>query len=50
MKSREVVKAEFQENGYVFIPGFLTAEEVEEISQNVNRVIKNVVPGRAVEA
>ena len=45
MKDKKVIQAEFQKDGYVFIPGFLTTDEVEKISQNFNRVIKDVVPG-----
>jgi phytanoyl-CoA hydroxylase len=45
MKDKKVIKEEFQKDGYVFIPGFLKADEVEMISQNFNRVIKNVVQG-----
>jgi phytanoyl-CoA hydroxylase len=45
MKTKDAIKAEFQENGYVFIPGFLTEDEVAGISQNFNRVIKDVIPG-----
>ncbi|QKJ32616.1 phytanoyl-CoA dioxygenase family protein [Mucilaginibacter mali] len=44
MKSKETIKTEFAEDGYVFIPGFLSADEVAAISQNFNRVIDEVVP------
>lgn len=44
MKDDKTIKAEFQRDGYVFIPGFLTPQEVEKISKNFNRVIEDVVP------
>jgi phytanoyl-CoA hydroxylase len=44
MKDKKEIKTEFQKDGYVFIPGFLTSGEVENISKNFNRVIKDVVP------
>ena len=44
MKDMKIIKAEFQINGYVFIPGFLKVDEVGKIVQNFNRVIKDVVP------
>lgn len=47
MKSKANIKAEFQENGYLFIPGFLTKEEVANINKNFSRVIKEVIPGMA---
>lgn len=45
MKDKKVIKEEFKKDGYVFIPGFLKPDEVAKISQNFNRVIKDVVPG-----
>jgi phytanoyl-CoA hydroxylase len=45
MKDKKVIKEEFQKDGYVFIPGFLKADEVAKISQNFNRAINEVVPG-----
>lgn len=44
MENKETLKKEFQENGYVFIPGFLSEREVEEMRQNFHRVIDEVVP------
>ena len=44
MKDKKVIKEEFQKNGYVFIPGFLTIDEVEKIGRNFNRLLKDVVP------
>lgn len=44
MKDSKVLKEEFQKDGYVFIPGFLSADEVKIIRQNVNRVIDEIVP------
>jgi len=43
-KDKNIIKEEFQKDGYVFIPAFLSADEVEKITQNFNRIIKNVVP------
>ena len=45
MKDQKAIKEEFNKDGYVFIPGFLTADEVKKISENFNRVIEDVVPG-----
>ena len=44
MKDKQTIKREFQQDGYVLIPGFLSQEEVTEISKNFNRVIDEVVP------
>lgn len=44
MKDMKLIKEDFKKDGYLFIPGFLTAEETEEISQNLDRLIKEVVP------
>jgi len=44
MKDKETIKKEFAEDGYVFLPGFLSDDEVKEIQQNFNRVIDKVVP------
>ena len=41
---KQAMKAGFQKDGYLFIPGFLTEAEVAGINQNFNRVIKDVVP------
>ncbi|WP_217452149.1 phytanoyl-CoA dioxygenase family protein [Mucilaginibacter humi] len=38
------IKTEFQKNGYVFIPGFLTKEEVADINKNFSRIIDEVIP------
>lgn len=38
------VKKRFNEDGYVFLPGFLSQEEVNSIKKNFNRVIDSVVP------
>jgi phytanoyl-CoA hydroxylase len=44
MKDKNVIKADFQKDGYVFLPGFLSEDEVERIRQNFNRVIDEIVP------
>lgn len=44
MKDRSEIKEEFKNDGFVFIPNFLSKEEVEEIRINFERVINEVVP------
>jgi len=44
MKDKNSIKAAFEKDGYVFIPGFLSIEEVETMRQNFNRVITTVLP------
>src|SRR4051812_3418011 len=44
MKDRQTIKDEFERDGFVLIPGFLSEDEVNEINQNFNRVIHEVVP------
>lgn len=44
MMTDNIIKSKFQEDGYVLIPNFLTAQEVEEMRKNFNRVIKDIVP------
>lgn len=38
------LKAQFLRDGYVFIPGFLSESEVNEMRANFNRLISDVVP------
>jgi phytanoyl-CoA hydroxylase len=42
---RKTIKETFEREGYVLIPGFLSAGEVTEIIQNFERVIAQVTPG-----
>lgn len=44
MKDKKVIKKEFQNDGYVFLPGFLSEDEVEKIRKNINRVVDEIVP------
>ncbi len=44
MKSKSVLRAEFDNNGFVFIADFLSKEAVEEIRNNVDSVISEVEP------
>lgn len=44
MKDQKTIKNEFQRDGYVFIPGFLSTDEVDKIRNNFDRVIDQVVP------
>lgn len=44
MEDKKSIKAAFQKDGYVFIKGFLSPDEVNEINRNFNRVITEVVP------
>lgn len=41
----ESIKSKFEEDGYVFLPGFLSAEEVALVNQKLAWFIENVVPG-----
>ncbi len=43
-KNTDDLKKSFEEDGYVFIPGFLSNEEVNEIRDKLNVFIKEVVP------
>jgi phytanoyl-CoA hydroxylase len=44
MENKIAIKRKFETDGYVLIPSFLSEEEVQEITQHFNRVIKEVVP------
>ena len=44
MENKDSLKAAFEKDGFVFIPGFLSTEETETIRQNFNRVITDVLP------
>jgi phytanoyl-CoA hydroxylase len=44
MKNKKVIKEEFDKNGYVFIPSFLSMNEVKTINTHFKRVIDKVVP------
>ena len=39
------IKRKFEEDGYVFLPGFLSAEEIGELNGKLESFIENVVPG-----
>ena len=39
------MNADFNEHGYVALPGFLDAREIAEVRTNLDRVIRDVVPG-----
>ncbi|CAG5002353.1 hypothetical protein DYBT9275_02873 [Dyadobacter sp. CECT 9275] len=41
----ELIKKQFAEDGYVFLPGFISAEEIEELNKKLETFIENVVPG-----
>ncbi|GAB3328117.1 phytanoyl-CoA dioxygenase family protein [Larkinella ripae] len=41
----QALKASFRTNGYVFLPGFLSAEEVRELNENVKNFIGTQVAG-----
>ncbi|HVU87571.1 MAG TPA: phytanoyl-CoA dioxygenase family protein [Pirellulales bacterium] len=41
----EHFKADFDRNGFVVIPGFLAAEDFAELRHNLDRYIREVVPG-----
>jgi phytanoyl-CoA hydroxylase len=43
------LKEAFDRDGYVVLPGFLSREEVAELSQEVDRYVRDVVPGLPVE-
>lgn len=38
------LKSSFDKDGYVFLPGFLSLEEVEMLNENVRRFIKESIP------
>jgi phytanoyl-CoA hydroxylase len=44
MKDRNKIKSDFQKNGYVFIPDFITATQIKAVTDNFNRFLKEVVP------
>jgi phytanoyl-CoA hydroxylase len=41
----ELIKKRFEEDGYVFLPGFLSQEEITNVNQKLEVFIANVVPG-----
>lgn len=41
----ESIKKQFEEDGYVFLPGFLSAEEIALVNEKLTYFIENVVPG-----
>ncbi|WP_439581147.1 phytanoyl-CoA dioxygenase family protein [Dyadobacter bucti] len=41
----EFVKKRFEEDGYVFLPGFLSEEEIAVLNTKLDSFIENVVPG-----
>ncbi|MEO5997700.1 MAG: phytanoyl-CoA dioxygenase family protein [Chitinophagaceae bacterium] len=43
----ETLKQSFQREGYIFIPGFLSKEEVDEVNDKMEQFIKDKVPGMA---
>lgn len=44
-----ILKESFQQDGYVFIPGFLTNEEINEINDKLKSFVEEKVPGMAAE-
>lgn len=44
LKELERLKADFSQNGFLYIPGFLSPDEVDDLESNVNRYIKDVAP------
>ena len=44
MENKIAIKTKFETDGYVLIPGFLSEKEVQEITWNFNRVIRDIVP------
>jgi phytanoyl-CoA hydroxylase len=44
MEHQAILKEKFNENGYIFIPGFLSPEEVKSMNLNFARVIEEIVP------
>lgn len=45
----EVLKSDFNRDGYVFIPSFFNAEEIKVINTELNGYIKNSVPKMSVK-
>ncbi|PSL27176.1 phytanoyl-CoA dioxygenase family protein [Dyadobacter jiangsuensis] len=43
-----LIKRKFEEDGYVFLPGFLSEEEVAEVNRRLEDFIENTVPGLPV--
>jgi len=42
-------KLSFDEQGYVFLPGFQTSAEIEEVNENLSRFIRTVAPSLPAE-
>lgn len=40
----QVLKKDFERDGYVFMPGFLSAEEIAELNQKLESFIQEIVP------
>ena len=38
------LKQDFDCEGYIFYPGFLSEQETEKLTENVSRYIKDVIP------
>jgi len=43
-KDAKSLKESFEQDGYIFIPGFLSQEEVQQINNRLQNFIENVVP------
>jgi phytanoyl-CoA hydroxylase len=43
------VKSGFDQDGFAFLPGFLSSEEIREINQTLEKFINEVVPGMPAE-
>ncbi|MCE7063188.1 phytanoyl-CoA dioxygenase family protein [Dyadobacter sp. CY343] len=41
----ELIKKRFEEDGYVFLPGFMSQEEITDVNQKLEVFIADVVPG-----
>ena len=44
----EKLRESFQRDGYIFIPGFLSKEEVDEVNDKIEKFIREKVPAMAV--
>lgn len=40
-----LIKRKFEEDGYVFLPGFFSDREVAEVNRRLEDFIQNTVPG-----
>jgi phytanoyl-CoA hydroxylase len=41
----DLIKRKFKEDGYIFLPGFMSVEEIGELNKKLECFIENVVPG-----